>query len=371
MKIIVIFLFLPNFCFGEISWFFDDSGRTTICHGSSPCEFNITKDFPLSPKIPRKYIYFRYISILLTFYGYYLQFNIPENQIQKSFYIEAYDASNGENLIKGGDCFFINTSEYDTSNSKFTFIFSNLDNITFVRFRFFGLSEGFSMSVKLQLDAAIDFLIEYKTLLYYYQDSDSLNKSDIENLEENTEEYKEKMEEQKEYIEIAKEIIKNTILQLFYSNIDLNLFGDDIFGSTVIYAPPFKITISYLVGVKYSSSNYFEPSITLFDAKIANGKISINWGAYDYFNKKVTVSNRFLDLYNMFQNYIINISLKLIIQNDYFYFTIIYENRCLKFNFRFFFKGEFGPFVDIQMIICYRDIENDDILKAGFNKIYF
>ena len=141
MKIIVIFLFLPNFCFGEISWFFDDSGRTTICHGSSPCEFNITKDFPLSPKIPRKYIYFRYISILLTFYGYYLQFNIPENQIQKSFYIEAYDASNGENLIKGGDCFFINTSEYDTSNSKFTFIFSNLDNITFIRFRFFGLSE--------------------------------------------------------------------------------------------------------------------------------------------------------------------------------------------------------------------------------------
>ena len=92
-----------------------------------------------------------------------------------------------------------------------------------------------------------------------------------------------KKDEQKEYIEFAKEIIKNTTLQLFYSNIDLNLFGDDIFGSKVIYLPLQKITISYLIGVKYSSSNYYEPSIALFDSKISNGKISINWGAYDYF----------------------------------------------------------------------------------------
>lgn len=371
MKIIAILLFLLKFCSGEISWYFDDSGRTTICHGSTPCEFNITKDFPITPKIPRKYIYFIKNTFFWTVDGYYLQLNIPESQVQKSFYIEAYDASNGENIIKGGDCFYINTSEYDTikNDLKYTFIFTDLDNITFIRFRFFGLSEGFSMNVKIKLDTTINFMMEYKTLLIYYQDSDSLNKSDIENLEENSEEYKKKMDEQKQYIQFAKGIIKNTTLQLFFSNIDLNLFGDDIFDSTVIYAPPFKITISYLVGDKYSSSNYYEPSITLFDSKIAKGKISINWGAYNYFNKKVTISNRFLDLYNMFQNHIINIVLKLVISNDNFYFTVMYENKCLKLNFRFFFKGEFGPFAEVQFIICYRDIEHDDILKAGFDKI--
>ena len=375
MKLIAILLFLLKFCSGKISWYYDDSGRTTICHGSTPCEFNITKDFPLSPKIPRKYIYFNYIPLFATVYGYFLQFHIPENQVQNSFYIEAYDASNGENIIKGGDCFYINTSEYDVSqdNLKYTFIFTDIDNITFIRFRFFGLSEGFSMKVKLQLDSTIDFYEEVfhgrDTVLCYYRDNESLSKNDIENLEENSEEYKKKMDEQKEYIQFAKEIIKNTTLQLFYSNIDINSLGDDIFDSTVLYLGHYKITISYLVGAKYSSSNYYEPSITLFDSKIANGKISINWGAYDYFNKKVTISNRFLDLYNMFQNYIINIAFKLVISNDNFYFTVMYENGCLKLNFRFFFKGEFGPFAEVQMIICYRDIEHDDILKAGFDKI--
>lgn len=208
------------------------------------------------------------------------------------------------------------------------------------------------MKVKLQLDSTIDFYEEVfkgrDTVLCYYRDNESLSKNDIENLEENSEEYKKKMDEQKEYIQFAKEIIKNTTLQLFYSNIDINSLGDDIFDSTVLYLGHYKITISYLVAAKYSSSNYYEPSITLFDSKIANGKISINWGAYDYFNKKVTIYNRFLDLYNMFQNYIINIAFKLVISNDNFYFTVMYENGCLKLNFIFFFKGEFGPFAEVQ-----------------------
>ena len=74
-------------------------------------------------------------------------------------------------------------------------------------------------------------------------------------------------------------------MQLLYSNIDLNLFSNDVFDSTLIYSLPFKITISYLVGDKYSSSNYYGSSTTLFASKIAIGKISINFEGYNYFNK--------------------------------------------------------------------------------------
>jgi hypothetical protein len=41
----------------------------------------------------------------------YLKFNIPENQEQKNFYLEAYDISDGETIITDGDCYFINTTE--------------------------------------------------------------------------------------------------------------------------------------------------------------------------------------------------------------------------------------------------------------------
>ena len=371
MKIIAILLFLLKFCSGEIYWYYNDRGRTSMCYGSAPCKFQITKDIPITPKIPSHYIYFEFYPLSASFYGYYFEFNIPENQVQKSFYIEAYDASDGENIIKGGDCYYINISQFDTSKNdiKYTFILTDLDNINYIRFRFFGLSEGFSMNVTLQLKAGVNLILNLGTIISYYNVSDALNKSDIKNLEENSEEYKKKMDKQQEYIQFAKEIIKNTTLQLFYSNIDINSLGNDIFDSTVIYIHPYIITISYLIGVKYTSSNYYEPSITLFDSKIVNGKISINWGAYDFFNKKVTISNRFLDLYNMFQNNIINIALKLVISNDNFYFTVMYENGCLKLNLRFFFDNGLGPFVEVQFIICKEDIERDNILKKGFDKI--
>ena len=61
-----------------------------------------------------------------------------------------------------------------------TFIFTDLDNINFIRFRFFGLSEGFWMNVTLQLKASINLILELKTIISYYNVSDSLNKSDIE-----------------------------------------------------------------------------------------------------------------------------------------------------------------------------------------------
>lgn len=39
MEIVIIFLILLNFCSGDTSYFFDDSGRTNICYNPSPCKF--------------------------------------------------------------------------------------------------------------------------------------------------------------------------------------------------------------------------------------------------------------------------------------------------------------------------------------------
>ena len=143
MDIVIIFLILLNFCSGDTSYFFDDSGRTNICYKPSPCKFKITKEFPISPKIPSKYIYHEYNESSDNFYGYYFNFDYPEHDYQESFYIEVYDASNGENIMKNSDCFLV-WMIYEIGGGyqgypNFHFDFANsLDNIDFIDLDFLG-----------------------------------------------------------------------------------------------------------------------------------------------------------------------------------------------------------------------------------------
>ena len=360
MEIIVIFLILLNFCSGDTSYFFDESGHTNICHGSFPCKFNITKEFPLSPKIPSKNIHYEFYRLTTNYYGYYFEFTIPDYQSQKSFYVEVYDASNGENIMENSDCFLVNTTYYvdntfKAQNIKYYFGFiKSLDDIDFVRFRFFGLLDDFSMNVVLHLNGRLNMILDYPVQIVLYNDiDDGLNKTDIEGFEKIKEEYEKNKAILDEYIGKTFNKIKELAEILFTTNIDMTKYGKDYFGSIPIYQPPFRITISYVVGLKYSSKSYYEPGITLFNSSIAKGSINLNWGSHDEFIKNIEVSNPFLGLLDIFQNHAVNLALKLVIQNDNFYFTIMIRDDCMVYTLRlFYFQGELGPYTEIEIVVC-------------------
>ena len=422
MNIVVIFLILFNFCSADIN------STTNICQEPSPCIFNITKEYPLSPKIPSKYIHYQY-KVFYEFYGFFFEFNIPEYQALKSFYIEAYDESTGENIMKDSDCILINTTYfidelilYDKIMYSFDFA-KPLDNIDFIQFRFFGLSDNFSMNVVLHINEKVNFFYDLSVQIVVFLDVDDgiyktdivINEVDIKtdiktsepntetkdtnievntidnktseanietnkiNIEGNTtdikgnEEIKEEEKENKAELDECRDLAHNKIIELaetlFTTNIDVIIFGKEYFGSITILIPFFRITFSYVVGYKYSSENYYELGIPLFNSKIAKGSINLDWGSYAKFIKNVEVSssNPFLGLLDIFQNHAANLALKLVIQNDNFYFTIKYRNYlCMVYTFRFYLKGELGPYYEIEIEQC---LDIKDVLERVTNSI--
>ena len=379
MEIFWIFLLLFNFCSGEVSWFFDGSDRTTLCHDPLPCEFTITKNYPLSPKIPSKFLYYNITMIdehyFSEFYGYHMVFKIPENQHQKYFYFEAYDASSGENIIKFGDTIFVNTSDvsmclgYHRKDAyAYSFEFSeSLDNIPYVRLKFFGLSEDFVMNVELYYETKtthyIDVYYGISCIILLHEYNSTLNKSDIENIEENTEEYKNNL--------VILDQIRDDILEfikMFLFNIDIPSFGSDYFDSAVIYRPPLRIYVSYVEGLKYSSEYFFEPVVKpLFNSHILQGSINLDWGMFDKLDGNVKIANGFYSIYQLFQNDAFDMALKLVLQNDDIYFTIMYKNRCLIKTIRFLYGGELGPYSEVEIKYCIDD--NDMLFEAALERV--
>ena len=114
-----------------------------ICQDPTGCDFSITTNYPISPKIPTRMP----TKAILSSYKYiYLLFAIPNNQKQKNFFLEAYDISNGETIITNGDCYFIDT----TQNTDYEIrIYKPLRNNSFIQFGFLGLLQNFTMLVRI------------------------------------------------------------------------------------------------------------------------------------------------------------------------------------------------------------------------------
>ena len=121
------------------------------------CIFTISTNYPISPKIhtiiPEEAIIgdYRYI---------YLLFNAPQQNL-KTFYLEAYDTSNGETIISNGDCYLIDI----TKNSDYELrIYKELKSNSFVQFRFFGLPQNFTMQVRIQFKLNMGLFINDEDL---------------------------------------------------------------------------------------------------------------------------------------------------------------------------------------------------------------
>ena len=163
----------------------------------------------------------------------YLKFNIPENQEQKNFYLEAYDISDGETIITDGDCYFINTTENIDYEIR---IYKALRNNSFVRFGFLGFPSNFTMTVELRFKLSISLYFSDIALTYL----NSLNKYNVQSLIDYLEDREKKLLEQKKRKSIAINAISQIVRKVFETTLDINLFDSDMFiSSAKFYLPHF------------------------------------------------------------------------------------------------------------------------------------
>ena len=138
---IILFLLLLNFSLTDK---YNRGTYNIICADKDiGCIFTISTNYPISPKIPT---IIPKEAIIGDYRYIYLLFNAPQ-QTLKTFYLEAYNTSNGETIISNGDCYLIDI----TKNSAYEIrIFKELKSNSFVQFRFFGFPQNFIMQVRLK-----------------------------------------------------------------------------------------------------------------------------------------------------------------------------------------------------------------------------
>ena len=138
--LIKIFLFLLLLSFSLADKYNKGTYNVICANKDIGCMFNISINYPISPKIPTSIPN----KATLGAYRYiYLSFDAPKSQTIKTFYLEAYDTSNGETIISNGDCYLIDI----TKNSDYEIrIYKELKSNSFVQFRFFEFSKFYYAS---------------------------------------------------------------------------------------------------------------------------------------------------------------------------------------------------------------------------------
>ena len=196
-------------------------------------------------------------------------------------------------------------------------IYKKLKTNSYIRFGFFGISQNFTMMVKLE------FTLNY---FLYFSDialtnKNSLNKSSIFLSEENS--TNEKTLEQKNREKLCKELCSKIMKRLFKTYLNINLFEDSFSSSVTIPASPFfLVTIEYTVGWELTTENTFKPETNILsETTVINGNIDSHYDRL-YYNETINHNNNVIKIIELYNKRIINIVLELIKEIKYFTLTI-------------------------------------------------
>ena len=321
LVITILFFLLPNFSFEE-----GEQGSNNIClNKKRGCTFKITSNNPRSPMISTNILEEAIIGDYL-----YIYLIFPEN-IQKSFYLMAYDTSNNQNIIYKGDYYEIKLKKDNLYELR---IFQKLKKNSYIQLLFLGLPENFVMEVEIQFELDFGLYISDLTLA----GDNSLNSFQNKELLKYIDEMNKKEIEKTERLTQVREAIDSIVKIMFDTTIRLNY--DELVYSEVMLVPPcFVLTISYKVGLGKSAILFFEPEkIQLSETKVINGKIDSHLDGLDILNGKKYIDSmiiRLLDLYNKnIKEKILNFGLE---QESYIIIVSTNElNDCLVYGMRFF-----------------------------------
>ena len=343
----VIFLLLSLIIFStEVSERRYNRGNynITCSNKENGCHFMVSSNFPISPKIPTS---MPTHAILGPYRYIYLIFTIPREQKQKSFYLEAYDTSNEETIISNGDCYFINTTENDKYEIR---IYKQLEENSFVRLGFLGLPKYFSMEVYLHFKLSLNLYFNDIYLTNY----NSKNKSEEKSLEKYLEEIEPKKIEQKKRQIKAKEKCKEIMIKLFKTTININLFDNDLYMSSlpIVISPYLLATVSYGVGLELSTENIFQPEETILsEANVINGNLDIHLDSFELLNGKVELDNQILKLIDSFMNKNLDIIKDLGFEGESYSLTVSFGTNSVTFTFRYYFANTKKIYYEIEIKI--------------------
>lgn len=343
---ILIFLLIQVFSVDIYEQYFSRANENIICTNKvSGCSFKVSSNYPISPKIPTSMP----TDAILGNYRYiYLFFSIPTIQTQKSFYLEAYDISDGETIISNGDCYLIDTTQNKDYEIR---IYKTLKVDSYIRFGFFGISKDFTMTVKLTFQLSISLYYSDIALTY----DNSLNKQPGLFGQD----YELKLIEQKERQILVKQTIYRIVEEIFGTTIDINnLFIDDYFCSETFSFPPFTVTISYAVGLELSTEKFFQPKgLVLSEVFVAKSKISKN---ISFLGGRILISNYILKLLEMkLQNKINTMALQFGLDTDYYSVTVSIDiSLALTYTLTFYYDDTKTIYYEIEIKI---EIDNNSL----------
>ena len=318
--IIILLLSISSIFCSEISdiYYNLDNSNLLCSNKNEGCSFNVSYNYPISPKIPTSIP----SDAILSNYRYvYLKFLIPKNQNQKTFYLEAYDTSNEETIISNGDCYFINTTENIDYEIR---IYKTLKKNSYIRFGFLGISLNFTMTVKLRFSLSISLYFNDIALTYY----NSLNISEIPSLEDYLVEKNKKIIELQKRGKSAKETCSKIMENVFNTPIDISLFEDSFINSIIIPIPPFIIaTVSYALGLELATESHFQSeSIILSETTVIEGEIHLHYDGLDFLNEKLNVNNNIIKRIDSYNKKVTEMINNFGLKNCYFTLTISTNN---------------------------------------------
>lgn len=314
--IIQLFFLIISFNISLESYerFYDRSKYTTCGDLYNGCFFEISNNYPISPKIPTSIP----VEAILSSYRYiYLIFYIPNTQSQKTFYLEAYDTTTKETIITNGDCYSINTAK----NNKYELrIDKTLQKNSFVQFRFLGIDNNFKMTVKIEFEL---------NLRLYWTDialsgTNSLIKSEQEALKEYLKELDQKYILLQERQIKTKENIETIMKKMFDTILNINFGDDELFYSETLLVPPcMTVTISAAFGLEISSETYFQKEeMELSKTKVINGKIDFHSDGIDLLYGNLKLDNTAMKILDLYNKQIRNIIMEFGIETESYLVTV-------------------------------------------------
>ena len=331
--ITILILLLPKFSYeGNKEYYYNKTKKIFCSDLKNGCNFNISSNNPISPKIPTEIP----VNAILSNYRYiYLIFHIPQNQTQK-FYLMAYDTSIKETIISNGDYYEIDCNE----NNKYELrIFKSLKEDSFVQFLFLGVPQNLVIKVEIKFELSIFLYLNDIPL----SNGNSLDSSNNELILKYIDEINKKTIAKKETLNQVKEVIDIITKKMFDLTVNFNFF--ELSNSEVYFISPcFIVTISYNVGYEISTENYFEPEKEkLSETKVLKGKIDIHSDGLDLLDGKINIDNiisKSFDLYNKnIKEQIFDFGL----EKERYSLTISTNalKNCLIYTFRFFMDDNF------------------------------
>ena len=306
--IILLLLFSLVFCSESNVVYYNLLENHNRC-GINGCSFNVTPAFPVSPLIDTNF----FKKEIFPSYSYmYLKFNIPKQQKQKTFFLEAFSTSNGLVITSNGDCYSIDTTDNIYYELR---IYKNLRANDFIRLGFFGTPDDFIMEVKL------DFF--FNTLNFnaiVLDNKNSLYKSSFPSYQEISYNTNKNRKEQNDRKNSAIETCQTIMKSLFNKYLNISSFiGDAYYSYSIVPINPLVITtVSFAVGRIMDVQIFLHPeSVILSETIIREGKVFEYKDGLDYLEGSTLISADVLKIVELYNKKIIEDIINLNMKKDF------------------------------------------------------